>query len=436
MENEFDKKIKQSLENFEMPYDASSWAAFEKQLPAEPAIASNTGSSSLWKIGAVIGLTAIAVATWYLTKDGEELAKPSEEFVIEKSESNEVELSIEDTKVSDPKLSEQSDIPQVKEDAINSSARTVNADSEEFADVDEEILRFSDTQPTEQETRKKQNTEPEASISNTAVSAITSETNANPIIVDFIVSNITACVNQDVSFMNESKGTAESMIWDFGDGTTSSEKSPVHSFIAPGVYQVTLSASDKDKSVEKSIDIKVNPVPNPIVSAERKLNGYQAIPLYVFSTAIQPNENAIWSFSDGIRLTGTEANHLFREAGDHTAKLTVTNQFGCSTSVEEKFYTERFNLLAPTAFTPNGDGTNETFMPKAVVDMGIAFEMTIQNPKTGQVVYRTENADEPWNGTLNNSGVELEKGLYVWTVVLKENVCENRVFTETVHLKR
>ena len=104
--------------------------------------------------------------------------------------------------------------------------------------------------------------------------------------------------------------------------------------------------------------------------------------------------------------------------------------------MNQDFTTEKFNLLAPTAFTPDGDGINETFIPKALPEMCLAFEMTIQNPKTGQIVFRTEEASNQWNGTLNNSGVELENGIYVWTVVLKENVVENRVFSETIQLQR
>ncbi len=43
-----------------------------------------------------------------------------------------------------------------------------------------------------------------------------------------------------------SAGEFESMLWDFGDGAQSDQKSPTHVFIAEGKYQVMLSATTKD----------------------------------------------------------------------------------------------------------------------------------------------------------------------------------------------
>lgn len=44
-----------------------------------------------------------------------------------------------------------------------------------------------------------------------------------------------------LSFMNQSLN-AVSYLWDFGDGTTSTETNPVHTYTAPGIYQVSLTA--------------------------------------------------------------------------------------------------------------------------------------------------------------------------------------------------
>ncbi|MCB9186072.1 MAG: PKD domain-containing protein [Flavobacteriales bacterium] len=434
MNNSFDDKIREALENFEAPYDAGAWAAFEKQLPTNPAPASNAGSSNLgWKLAAVVTVAVVTVATvLYLNKDNDQITQSEQVEVNTPTaghQESETQQKVTEQETDEVALnSEKSDVNTTTQKRIEG-----NESNQEVSDVDEEIIRISEVAPTEttaEVVHKSEKAESETIVMKPVVA------DQNPITVDFFASAVTACVNQDVSFINESSKDAKALTWDFGDGSTSSEKDPIHSYAVAGTYSVVLRSEGKSGSVEKTLDIKVNPAPAPIFSAERKLAGYEAIPLYIFSTATQVGERAYWSFSDGSKISGNTATHLFRDAGEHVAKLTVTNNFGCSTSVDQKFSTGKFKLLAPEAFTPNGDGINETFIPKALPEMGVPFEMTIQNPKTGQVVFRTEDASYAWNGTLNNSGIELENGIYVWTVVLQENVVKNRVFTETIQLTR
>lgn len=434
MKNSFDNKIKEALENFEMPYDANAWAEFEQQLPSTPAAGtSSSGGFSTWKIAALVAVAAVATSVWYFSKDDAEITQQTDEIVSETTIVERQGVTPAEGVETESKaaLAEKADDATSQANLVE--AEKTDSETEGIADVDEEIFRSSGNQEPAESIEKAESIKVDEP---TPIEASPTASNESPLIVDFIASTVTACVNQDVSFINESVAKSASMVWDFGDGSRSSEKDPVHSYVAPGNYTVTLRAEGKTDVVEKTIDIKVNPVPTPAFSAERKLNGYQAIPLYIFSTATQPNERAIWSFSDGTKVFGTEALHLIRESGKNTAKLTVTNKFGCSTSIDREFTVEKFNLLAPSAFTPNGDGNNEAFIPEALPEMGVAFEMTIQNPRTGDIVYRSENALAPWNGKLNNNGQKLETGTYVWTVVIKDPVLKNRVFKDKVHLQR
>ncbi|MGB1318159.1 MAG: PKD domain-containing protein, partial [Flavobacteriales bacterium] len=262
-------------------------------------------------------------------------------------------------------------------------------------------------------------------------------TEEKQLVAKFLPSSLTICVGEDISFINESSDKSANMVWSFGDGTTKSESDPVHSFVQPGNYTVSLTVDKGSKTSDYSVNVTVNPAPRPMFSAERKLNGYVAIPLYRFTTATQVSETAIWSFSDGTRIVGNSAEHLFRNEGTASAKLTVTNSYGCSQSMQEEYdLVKGFDLIAPNTFSPNGDGINETFIPAALPEMGVAFEMNITNPRTGQTVYRTSNATEPWNGKANNANPKLESGVYIWTVILKENVVENKVFNGKINLNR
>jgi peptidyl-prolyl cis-trans isomerase B (cyclophilin B) len=60
-----------------------------------------------------------------------------------------------------------------------------------------------------------------------------------------------------VAFINQSSG-AEAYQWDFGDGSTSSEANPMHTYKYSGNYKVKLTAlqGKKSKSVEKVVQVK------------------------------------------------------------------------------------------------------------------------------------------------------------------------------------
>lgn len=61
-------------------------------------------------------------------------------------------------------------------------------------------------------------------------------------------------VNEPVQFSNYSTD-ATSYEWDFGDGTSTTEVSPVHTYNNAGIYTVTLTAINKNKKSQASKNI-------------------------------------------------------------------------------------------------------------------------------------------------------------------------------------
>jgi gliding motility-associated-like protein len=56
-------------------------------------------------------------------------------------------------------------------------------------------------------------------------------------------------VNFDVQFFNNSEGIYKEIVWEFGDGTSSSQWEPVHRYAKPGAYQIRLKLKDLDGCV-------------------------------------------------------------------------------------------------------------------------------------------------------------------------------------------
>jgi gliding motility-associated-like protein len=75
-----------------------------------------------------------------------------------------------------------------------------------------------------------------------------------------------------------------------------------------------------------------------------------------------------------------------------------------------------FSVELPTAFTPNGDGLNDTF---GAVAKGVKeYKMIIYN-RFGDVVFSSSDINNKWNGTVN--GEEAPSGGYVYQVYAKSN---------------
>ena len=60
------------------------------------------------------------------------------------------------------------------------------------------------------------------------------------------VTTIADGVADSYQFTDTSIGTITAWAWNFGDGTTSTEQNPSHTFTSSGLYNVTLTASGAD----------------------------------------------------------------------------------------------------------------------------------------------------------------------------------------------
>lgn len=69
----------------------------------------------------------------------------------------------------------------------------------------------------------------------------------------FTISSTNLSVGEDVSFTNCSEN-AKSYSWDFGDGVTSSDENPTHSYSNAGTYTVTMQCYNMDMSGSMNMD--------------------------------------------------------------------------------------------------------------------------------------------------------------------------------------
>lgn len=125
-----------------------------------------------------------------------------------------------------------------------------------------------------------------------------------------------------LSFTNISENTA-SYLWDFGDGTSSSEINPTHTYVHPGVYSVCLTASNSCGHDIYCSNIEVGCIqPSALFSYE--ITGL-SVKYHNNST------NALtysWNFGDGTFSDEINPIHTYENQGSYEVCLTASNSCG------------------------------------------------------------------------------------------------------------
>ncbi len=135
-----------------------------------------------------------------------------------------------------------------------------------------------------------------------------------------------------VQFSNASLN-ATSYLWVFGDGSSSTAVSPTHIYTTPGVYTVTLTASNpgNSQSLTKASLITVLAPPTPAFTAD-PTSGLNHVTV-TFTNLSTNAESYVWDYGDGITSTVSSAthSHLYDVPGVYTVRLTASNAYASNT---------------------------------------------------------------------------------------------------------
>lgn len=98
-------------------------------------------------------------------------------------------------------------------------------------------------------------------IETAGVGTMTTEFAAIPVTVDFEARVFSGPAGTTVYFDNDSFGSITSYLWDFGDGTTSTERHPMHTYNTTGFFDVSLTVQGTGGPVEvtKADFIRIGP---------------------------------------------------------------------------------------------------------------------------------------------------------------------------------
>lgn len=149
-------------------------------------------------------------------------------------------------------------------------------------------------------------------------------------VANFTASPMTGFAPLTVAFADISTGSINNRLWNFGDGTNSTEQNPTHVFNAVGTYTVRLTVTGYGGSTTMSKQIVVtSPVPFANFTATPTSG---TVPLNVTFTDLSTGNIAsrFWDFGDGKNSTAPNPYHVFNSVGTFTVNLTVTGPDGRS----------------------------------------------------------------------------------------------------------
>lgn len=238
-------------------------------------------------------------------------------------------------------------------------------------------------------------------------------------VADFILDPGEGCDPLPVTFTNYSNGNQ--FLWDFGDGGTSTEQLPTHTYLQPGTYNVRLISSfDGICGDTLQIDGQVNVMASPFADFDWvpvTVNGQTSRTI----NFVNQSEDAVsyfWDFGDGTTTGDENPSHTYENSQAWQVLLEATNSLGCTDdtllTVEPSFIGR---LYVPNAFAPEqGVGEAQLFLPKG---LGIKeYQLQIFSPY-GELLWQSttlENGQpaEGWDGTHN--GNLLPQDVYVWKI--------------------
>lgn len=209
----------------------------------------------------------------------------------------------------------------------------------------------------------------------------------------------TGCIPYAAQFTTTS--VAQTYLWDFGDGGSSTATNPVHTYTAAGTYIVTLIVIDPNTcnisdTARVTINVFNNPVSNFSFAPDPPVEN---LPTTFTNLASPDAVNFKWLFGDGDSLvTASRAPvvHQYNSTGTFNACLIAINPAGCA----DTFCLPVRTLVAalvdlPNAFTPNSGDVNSRIFVRG---FGIVKMKFIIWNRWGQKVFETGDKNIGWDG--------------------------------------
>ena len=154
------------------------------------------------------------------------------------------------------------------------------------------------------------------------------------------------CWGESTTFTDLSSAVGLSQLsswaWDFGDGNTSTLQNPVHTYVSPANYTVSLTVTDTNDcyaSISKVVGVYMSPTAD-FTAVDECEGTPTAFTDHSVANGL-PIISWLWDFGDGNSSTLQHPVHLYAAPGMYNVVLTVVDQNACDDT-----YSDSVEVLA------------------------------------------------------------------------------------------
>lgn len=231
-----------------------------------------------------------------------------------------------------------------------------------------------------------------------------------PIKIETNVTKAITCENNPVQ-LTASGGTTYK--WFPAEGLSSANiANPIANPSSTTKYTVTVS----NGGCSATADVEVVIIKNAVADAGTDLKALNGQSVTLYGKVTGDNVTYFWTptaYLDDPTKLNPKASPPF----DITYTLNAISNSGCVSSADEVFVKIYPKIVIPNAFSPNGDGFNDTWNIPAASAFNNA-ELRVVN-RNGNLVYQSRGIYKPWDGKFN--GKDLPVGTYYYTIYFNQD---------------
>jgi gliding motility-associated-like protein len=222
------------------------------------------------------------------------------------------------------------------------------------------------------------------------------------------------CMNEVVEFTNTSSVDNLATVnysWDFGDGTTSTEVSPTHTYATAPTQNPSLVVSYSGSAVctsNTSKPVTVLPSQKPEIITTSAV----ICPETVETLSLDGTFNSIEWFAQGTSIGSSPTVDITQP---NVYSVTVTHTNGCigtnQITIDLSPNCEAVTLIVPNMFSPNGDGQNDSWQVEGIENVSDCT-MKVFDDRGTTLLDKKGFDTMGWDGTIN--GKALPDGVYFY----------------------
>lgn len=405
----FEDQFRESLESYELPYDASAWTALEKKLSSK-----RKSNFLKWGFGgAAVLLLMIGIASLIRYNTTAEDSKTNLPLTENNSSESKNQTKTDNkTNLTEKTISEKTVLnspeEKIQPEKIEGNKSHLNASNITITPMDYSPINVKNTNESETFENK---------------SVISKEEETYKIQLPSFPSK---CQGDKFEITNKIGHTLV-LVLPSGKKITANEGETLSQTLHEnGNYKVYYADKSQSTHILEEKSFVVNKSPLLDLQLADALDYETGLP--VLHCECSTNESNVNWYLNSKTCTSTSdfKNDLVMfDKGRNTIELSVKNEIGCEVKTSRIFQVqEDYNLLAVNSFSPSShDVRRINFMPYALTIRNTPFVLTILDPDNGGTVFTSTDASQPWDGIDRRTGnlVPLDKA-YIWKVVLSSPI--------------